>query len=64
MAFQAIIRYHCDLMSRYRTIDSQDFATKDEAINWLNERMEELTAGDDDPENPLSDLYDTHIQEV
>lgn len=64
MAFQAIIRYHCDLMSDYRTIDLREFNSEEQAQTWINKRMKELIPFEDDPENPVSDLYDTEIQEV
>ena len=64
MAFQAIIRYHCDLMSEYRTLERVEFATEDEAAKWLDKRMKEIIPEDDDPENPISDLYYNYIQEV
>ena len=64
MKFQAIIRYHCDLMSDYRTIDYREFSEKEKAEEWINKRMKELIPFEDDPENPISDLYDTEIQEL
>lgn len=64
MAFQAIIRYHCDLMSDYRTIDWREFDSKEQAQAWINKKMKELIPFEEDPENPVSDLYDTDIQEV
>lgn len=64
MAFQAIIRYHCDLMSDYRTIDWREFDSKEHAEAWINKRMKEIIPFEEDPENPVSDLYDTEIQEI
>lgn len=64
MAYQAIIRYHCDLMSDYRTIDWREFDSKEQAETWINKKMKELIPFEEDPENPVSDLYDTEIQEV
>ena len=64
MAFQAIIRYHCDLMSDYRTIDWREFDSEEQAQAWVNKKMKELIPFEEDPENPVSDLYDTEIQEV
>lgn len=64
MPFQAGIFYHASLMDEYRLLTWREFKTKEEAENWCRDWCHENIPEGDDPENPISDLYDTRIQEV
>lgn len=63
--YQAVVQYHSSLMDDYRTIWWNDYNTKEEAEQGLEKYWKEHPIDDSiDPENPLSDLYDSFIHEI
>lgn len=65
MIYQAYVKYHCDLTSDYRLIDYRDFQRKEDAEKWCHEQWERYcNVENDDPENPIGDLYEIDIQEI
>lgn len=65
MIYQAFVKYHCDLMSDYRLLEWADFDKKEDAEEWCHKKWKEYCdIEDDDPENPISDLYYIDIQEI
>lgn len=64
MKWQAVVLYHCDLMSEYRAIWWDNFETEEEAKEGLNKWFKEHPFNDEDPDNPESDLYDSLIQKI
>lgn len=65
MYFYTFVKYHCDLMSDYRLLDWSTFKTKEEAEKWCDEQyLKYCVIENDDPENPVSDLYWIDIEEI
>lgn len=64
--YQAVIQYHSSLMDDYRVLTYEDFDTLKDAQNFIEEwyKKHVYSIKDDDPDNPISDLYDSFIQEL
>lgn len=61
--FEAKIYYHSDCFSEFRLEVEADFESREEAAAWIEGYLSIACKGED-PENPISDLYDTSIKEV
>ena len=65
MTYQVLIKYHASLMDDYYVVDWHNAKTRKEAENWIERWFKHhLPKEEPDPENPISDLYDSEIQEV